>query len=378
MVNAEQSESDVEELEGLDPDAGSWGDYPIDNLLIRNENRTVYDVNRRMNKNNFILDPDFQRDFIWPKDKQSKLIESVIMRIPLPVFYLAEDTEGRMIVVDGLQRLSTFRSFLDDKLELILPDRKMLHKKRFSELPPKLQNRVEDLNLIFYVIDSKAPERARLDIFERVNSGIPLTRQQMRNSLYMGKATLFLRDEVKTDIFKSATGGSLSWKKMRDREFVNRFCGFKILDLNEYKGDMDEFLAECLRKMNGFSDDKLASLSNEFRTGLSNNFLLFDQHAFRRHKRNQKQRTVLNASFWDVMSTGLSNYNEAVIEKFKDEIRDAVYELLKDEGFITSIRYGPNDAKKVRHRFEVTQKKFFEILGQPNEFAPNYRGETML
>ena len=369
MVNAEQSESDVEELEGLDPDAGSWGDYPIDNVLIRNETRTVHDVHRRMNKNSFILDPDFQRDFIWPKDKQSKLVESVIMRIPLPVFYLAEDTEGRMIVVDGLQRLSTFRGFLDDKLELTLPDRKALHKKKFSELPPKLQNRVEDLNLIFYIIDSKAPERARLDIFERVNSGIPLTRQQMRNSLYMGKATRFLRDEVKTDIFKSTTGGSLNWKKMRDREFVNRFCGFKILDLNEYKGDMDEFLAECLRRMNNFSDAELASLSNEFRTGLSNNYFLFAQHAFRRHERNQEQRSVLNASFWDVMSTGLSNYDEALIRRFSGEIRDAVYELLEDEDFITSIRYGPNDAKKVRHRFEVTRRRFFEILGQPNEFG---------
>lgn len=371
MVNAEQSESDVEELEGLDPDAGSWGDYPIDNVLIRNETRTVHDVHRRMNRNSFILDPDFQRDFIWPKDKQSKLIESVIMRIPLPVFYLAEDTEGRMVIVDGLQRLSTFRSFLDDKLQLTLPDRKVLHKKRFSELPPKLQNRVEDVNLIFYVIDSRAPERARLDIFERVNSGIPLSRQQMRNSLYMGKATRFLRDEAKTDIFKFATGGSLNWKMMRDREFVNRFCGFKILDLKEYKGDMDEFLAECLRRMNGFSDPELVSLSKDFRTGLSNNFFLFDRHAFRRHKRDQKQRTVLNASFWDVMSTGLSNYNKAVIERFKNEICDAVYELLEDERFITSIRYGPNDARNVRHRFEVTRNRFFEILGQPNEFAPN-------
>lgn len=363
MLNAEQSESDVEDLEGLDLDADSWGDYPIDDILIRNENRTVYEVYRRMDKNNFILDPDFQRDFIWPKDKQSKLVESVIMRIPLPVFYVAEDTEGRMIVVDGLQRLSTFRRFLDDELKLVLPDRENLHGKKFSELSPKLQNRVEDLNLIFYIIDSKAPERARLDIFERVNSGIPLTRQQMRNSLYMGKATRFLRDEAKTDIFQSATGRSLNWRKMRDREFVNRFCGFQILDIHEYKGDMDEFLAECLRRMNEFSDNDLTSLSNKFRTGLSNNYFLFAEHAFRRHERNQEHRSVLNASFWDVMSTGLSNYDEALIEKYAIDIRDAVYELLKDEEFIMSIRYGPNDARKVHYRFKVTRNRFSQILG---------------
>ena len=363
MFIAEQSESDVEDPEDLDLGASSRGDYPTDDILIRNENRTIYEVYRRMNSNSYILDPDFQRDFIWSNDKQSKLVESVVMRIPLPVFYLAEDTEGRMVVVDGLQRLSTFRRFLDDELELVLPDRENLHGKKFSELSPKFQNRVEDLNLVFYIIDSKVPERARLDIFERVNSGVPLTRQQMRNSLYMGKATRFLRDEANTDIFRSATGGSLNWKKMRDREFVNRFCGFRILDLHEYTGDMDEFLAECLCRMNEFSDSDLASLSNEFRTSLSSNYFLFAEHAFRRHERHQEHRGVLNAAFWDVMSTGLSNYDGALIERFANDIRDAVHELLRDEDFITSIRYGPNDVRKVRYRFEVTRNKFSQILG---------------
>ena len=363
MFIAEQSESDVEDPEDLDLGASSRGDYPTDDILIRNENRTIYEVYRRMNSNSYILDPDFQRDFIWSNDKQSKLVESVVMRIPLPVFYLAEDTEGRMVVVDGLQRLSTFRRFLDDELELVLPDRENLHGKKFSELSPKFQNRVEDLNLVFYIIDSKVPERARLDIFERVNSGVPLTRQQMRNILYMGKATRFLRDEANTDIFKSATGGSLNWKKMRDREFVNRFCGFRILDLHEYTGDMDEFLAECLCRMNEFSDSDLAFLSNEFRTSLSNNYFLFAEHAFRRHERHQEHRGVLNAAFWDVMSTGLSNYDGALIERFANDIRDAVHELLMDEDFITSIRYGPNDVRKVRYRFEVTRNKFSQILG---------------
>ena len=117
------------------------------------------------------MDPDFQRDFIWPAVKQSRLIESVIMRIPLPVFYMAEDDEGRMVVVDGLQRLSTFSRFVRGELKLNLPDRPELDRKTFSDLPSKLQNRVEDCNLIFYIIDAKVPERARLDIFDRVNSG---------------------------------------------------------------------------------------------------------------------------------------------------------------------------------------------------------------
>ena len=112
---------DCEEPEGLDSTTGLWGDYPIDDLLIRNETRTIQDVIRRIDQKRYIMDPEFQRDFIWDEEKQSKLIESIIMRIPLPVFYMAEDDEGKMVVVDGLQRLSTFQRFLKDELSLSLP-----------------------------------------------------------------------------------------------------------------------------------------------------------------------------------------------------------------------------------------------------------------
>ena len=230
-----------EDIEGIDNERGSWGDYPLDELLIRNDHRTVHDVLRRIERGSYVMNPDFQRDFIWPEDKQSKLIESVIMRIPLPVFYMAEDQQGRMVVVDGLQRLSTFANYVNDGFRLRLPDRVELNGQRFGELPPKYQNRIEDCNLIFYVIDAKAPERARLDIFERVNGGVPLTRQQMRNCLFMGRATTFLKTESRTTVFLEATGGSLNEKTMRDREFVNRFCAFHLLGLDRYRGDMDDF-----------------------------------------------------------------------------------------------------------------------------------------
>ncbi len=221
------------EPEGLDQGGAPWGDYPIDSLLIRSENRTIYEVIRRINQSNYVMDPDFQRDFVWSETQQSKLVESVVMRIPLPVFYMAEDDQGRMVVVDGLQRLSTFRRFVADGLKLKLPGRKDLDGRRFSELAPKIKNRIEDCNIILYVIDSKVPERARLDIFERVNAGEPLTRQQMRNSLYMGPGTRFLKEEAQSDLFLKATGRSLKTKTMRDREFVNRFCAFHLLSLDD-------------------------------------------------------------------------------------------------------------------------------------------------
>ena len=362
-----------EELEGLDSRVGSWGDYPIDDLLIRTQNRTIYEVYRRIEQGSYIMNPDFQRDFIWDEKKQSKLIESVVMRIPLPVFYMAEDDEGRTVVVDGLQRLFTFQRFLKGDLKLQIPDRAELNGKRFSDLKPRLQHRIEDFNLTFYTIDLKVPEQARLDIFERVNGGVALTRQQMRNCLFMGQATSFLKEEARTAIFLKATGHSLNSKTMRDREFVNRFCAFHIMPLDSYRGDMDVFLAGCLRRMNKMDGSHLSQLSHEFRNGLANNYHLFKQHAFRKHDPNRayQKRSVLNASFWDVMSTGLSHYETEHVKEFAEPLRQAVYELLADSDFQDAITYSPNSTKRVKLRFEKARRVIEEVFGAGIPAATN-------
>ncbi len=360
-----QGQPSPEEIEGLggEEDAG-WGAYPIDTVLIRNEQRTVFDVVRRIDKASFVMDPDFQRAFIWNEEKQSKLIESVLMRIPLPVFYLAEDDQGRMIVVDGLQRLTTFHHFLSNRLKLKLPSQAALHGKLFKDLSPKLQNRVEDCNLILYIVDTKVPERARLDIFERVNGGVPLTRQQMRNCLYMGNATRFLREEAATDLFEQATGGSLRSDTMRDREFVNRFCAFQLLDIGTYSntGEMDEFLSRGLKQMNQMADVQFQALSAELSNALRNNLALFGQHAFRKHRPGQDWRGIVNASLWDVMATGLSRIPESRVLARGEAFKERFYKLMDDKPFTQSITYGPNSAKQVRHRFEVMTQTLQEVF----------------
>lgn len=367
-MNPNSNEIPKEDIEGLDEQQDIFlGEYPIDTVLIRSETRTVHDILRRIEQNAFIMNPDFQRDFIWPDEKQSKFIESVLMRIPLPVLYLAENENGQMIVVDGLQRLTTFKRFVNDEFSLKFPVKSgekesELNKRKFSSLPPKLQNRIEDCNLILYIIDSKVPERARLDIFERVNGGIPLTRQQMRNCLFMGKATTFLKTEASTDIFSLATGKSLSALTMRDREFVNRFCSFYLISIDKYRSDMDAFLADGLKVMNEMQDNDLDELSSRFRRSLNNNFILFDRHSFRKHEPNDTTRTIINASLWDVMSVELSKYTELQIKEKQDNIRHGFYSLLKDGSFVQAITYGPNDLRKVKFRFNAIKQLMESIF----------------
>lgn len=368
-VNQSGSPIVEEDVEGIDePDSALsvWGNYPLDTSFIRNENRTVQDILRRIEQKFFIMNPDFQREFIWSKEQQSKLIESVIMRIPLPVFYLAEDDEGRMIVVDGLQRLSTFQRFTENKMKLSLKGRPELDGKRFSDLPPKLQNRIEDCNLILYIIAPNVPERARLDIFDRVNSGVPLSRQQMRNSLFNGEATRFLKRESESRIFHKATDGSLQTKIMRDREFVNRFCAFDLIGADNYRNfrDMDDFLAEVLKRMNK-TPHFLPSLSKRFRNGLKNNYAVFGRNAFRKvssWKRPQR-RSVINAALWDVMSTGLSRYPEDVVVDKRDRLNKKFRELLHDdEEFKRAISLGTSGVRRVEYRFGAMREMLSEVL----------------
>ena len=126
---------------------------------------------------------------------------------------------------------------------------------------------------------------------------------------------------------------------------------------------MDDYLANCLRRMNRMDAAALSRLSAEFRRGLANNFSLFNRHAFRKHEPGQERRGVLNASLWDVMSTGLSRHAEAIVAGRSERLRREIFRLLGNEEFNTSITYGPNDARKVRTRFRLAQEVFEGVLG---------------
>jgi hypothetical protein len=368
MTHDTTQQIDIDEIEGLDTalDADliskNQPEYPIDTLMIRTESRTVHDVLRRIERGDYIMDPDFQRDFVWPEDKQGKLIESVLMRIPLPVFYFAENDDGKHVVVDGLQRITTLKRFVNNEFKLRLHEAPELNGKRFDDLPVKLKNRIEDCNLTFYLIDAKVGERIRLDIFERVNNGVPLTRQQMRNCLFNGNATQFLKDQAKSKLFVLATGKSLNVDQMRDREFVNRFCAFYLLGYKAYRGDMDDFLASALKKMNQMSKDELVQLGKVFTKSLQVNYKLFEQHSFRKFIQKKQKRSALNASLWDVLSTAFIPYFDCNIDAKHDQIFTAVRDLFQESEFNSAITISTNDTKKVTYRFTRMHTLMTEIF----------------
>jgi hypothetical protein len=332
----------------------------------------VGEVVRRIRANRYDLNPDFQREFVWPVEKQSRLIESCLMRLPLPVFYVAEAQDGRIIVVDGLQRLGTFRRFLDNDLKLSFPqsdaekgNTNPLSGKRFRDLQLNLRERVEDCQLTLYVLDAKAPERAKLDIFERVNSGEPLTRQQMRNCLYNGPATLWLRSAAESESFLEATGRSLDRKKMRDREAINRFCAFRLLGWEAYPGsDMDGFLAETLERMNRFDKRQSEELRAAFERSMRINFGLWGRHAFRKSLIGDPAgyRSVLNIALFDVCSVLLADISDRSDVILAEMLRNRIRDLIQDGEFSYAITYSTNSKSQVLIRFGMMQYLVKQVL----------------
>jgi hypothetical protein len=365
FLDSEDVELEGYELESKEvSDVFGWGnEYPLNTVLIRTEQRTVQTVVDRIRQERFKLTPDFQRDFVWNTVKQSKLIESCLMRIPLPVFYVAEDEEGRIVVVDGLQRLSTFLRYLNDEFALKGVGETGLAGLKFKDLPVKLQERVADTQLIFYILDERAPERAKLDIFDRVNGGTPLTRQQMRNCLYNGAGTKLLKEMSQKEMFLRCTGKSLDTKSMRDREVVNRFFAFYLLGYQTYKGDMDDFLARSLKVMNHMQKDELAILESTFENTIINNFELFGPHAFRKSlfsDSNLIHRSVINIALFDVFSVVLADITLSDLTDNLIEINDLIRDLFIDEDFYDAITISTNSTKKVNTRF----LKVIELLSE--------------
>ena len=358
MSDSAGTDQQAEQIEGLgDPDADvEHPVYPLDDIMVRSETRTVSEVVTRIKRGRFILDPDFQRDFVWDLKKQSKLIESCVMRIPLPVLYVAEGNDGRIAVVDGLQRLTTFVRFLKDDLSLTgLGNEHPLMGQKFSQLPVSLQERVEDTQLTLYILDRGAPRQAQLDIFERVNSGAVLSRQQMRNAIYNGQGTRWLRKMSRSQVFLKATGSSLSTNIMRDREAVNRFAGFYVLGWAAYeKGDMDAFLARTIEHLNGTDEKVLSTLRRRFERSMRSNYQLFRRHSFRKSLvAESKKRSVVNIALFDVLSWAFARMPNGAVEADGEEIADSIKQLIKDSEFERAITYSTNSTAPVHTRFKM-------------------------
>ncbi len=347
----------------------SKGIYPYDptkaDINIQPEPQTVHELVIRKWKERGILklDPDFQREFVWKAEQKSMFIESVLLGFPLPPFYLNKDTEGKYIVVDGRQRLTTLRDFLDNKFPLsdlnALPKLNGKYFNQLIKMDPDYQTKIEDRTLFVYLIPPSVPLEIVYDIFNRINTGgTQLQRQEVRNCIYIGSATKFLKELASMDIFKKSIDFGISTKRAKDQEAVLRYLSFQIQDYNtEYKGSMNDFVERAMQLINkALSFQKLEELKVNFERSMHNTFDFFNVKNFRIP--SDKTRGKVNIAHFEAVSFYFSKQEDEFLTKNKEIIKNNYLQLIEDDSYLNAVTSSTGDTQRVKDRFN----KALEIL----------------
>ncbi len=357
-----KAEGDGVERETLDAGDEPRIEQPFDPASIRIATRepSVETVTERTRRGEIELAPDFQRSGdIWSRRKQSRLIESFLLRIPMPAFYVASDPDDNWRVVDGIQRLGTLRSFIVDKR---LRLRGLEYLSRFEghgydQLPRPIQRRITETRLTCHVIEAGTPPEVMFNIFKRIldTVGRPLAGQEIRHALNPGPARDLLRELAESAEFLTATDGSINPKRMADRECVLRFLALRSLGEDAYGGKLDDFLMNAMEHLNG-APARHPPLRDDFRRAMSLAWDLFGGEAFRKPSRPgpRRCRSPVNKPLFESLGVALAEVPEDRVEGLmgrKDEVAADLRALMDDPEFCESISVGTQAVGQVRVRF---------------------------
>lgn len=318
------------------------------------------------------LAPDFQRrGGIWTDRQQSRLIESLLLRIPLPTLYAAEDAEENWAIVDGIQRLTTIARFIEPQLVHLPPLRlsgleylgNTFNGQYYEDLPTRLKRRLRETELVVHLIRHGTPQEVKFNIFARINTGgLPLSSQELRHALIPGKAREYLARLASTVAFKEATAHSIKDERMADREMVLRFLAFYLNPPEDFRAyDFDRFLSETMRLIGEFSDVQLNAIENQFTEAMEAARLIFGDDAFRKRYRPEDSRLPINKALFETISVSLATLSDSERHKCivnRDLIKDEMREALRDRDFEAAISQGTGGIRKVRMRFETVSRIF--------------------
>lgn len=314
-------------------------EYPDVTISVHRDQYSVFQLKRKIEQKLLVVSPEFQRANVWKPKQKSELIESILMGIPIPVFYFFEDINGKQQVVDGKQRISTLLSFLNNEFKL--QDLKILGKKngddffngkKFNELEPKWQAKIEDYQLTVFVIRPPTPENIKYDIFDRVNrGGTQLNSQEIRHALYNGPATLFLEKLAQDSYYEKLIGRKdIDDKRMKGRMMILRFIALYLTYEKKihitYTSDMNDYLANIMQYLNEIDEIVLNELESIFVLAMQNCHDLLGDDAFRFAKTSEsKIRRSINMGLFEMITYALA----CPIPQNKEQ-RKKIIQLLDD------------------------------------------------
>jgi len=357
-TNSEYDNADIKpELAADGSDSGVEAEehspYPFDvnKISIIRKPISLFNIVRRLQRGTIRAANIQRNDDLWDQGKKSRLIESLMLKIPLPLFYAATDKDDVWSIVDGLQRISSIRQYILEKSYLLkdLEYLKQLEGKDFASLPDDMKARIEETELDFVIISSDSPPEIQRNIFKRLNQGgVKLEDQEIRHALYHGPSTDLLKDLANTKEFLDATNDKDD-SRMDGQELVLHYLAFSMLGVSEYrKGErMDPFLSDTMMAINqisngvGCDDVKLPNnrtihnsniieLKNNFILAMKRAYQLFGDCAFRITSPLKPAKTQINRSLFEVWSVLLSKMPEPQF-KILYKKRNALYKKLDYE-----------------------------------------------
>ncbi|MFH8839366.1 DUF262 domain-containing protein [Streptomyces sp. NPDC017868] len=344
-------------------------------IEVQPRNTTISLLLQRLRRGALDLAPDFQRQAgIWSEANQSRLIESLLLRITLPTIYAAENEDESWAVIDGVQRLTAITRFVDpeaiDAEPLRLSHLEYLAEYdgcTFEDLPGRLQTRILETELVILLIRRGTPEEAKFNIFARINtSGLPLSRQELRHALIPGQARDLLAELAASDAFLTATAHSVSPDRMAEREMCLRFLAFKLTPPEQYTTqNFDDFLRTTMHRINELSEQELEKLRDSFIYAMVASVIVFGPDAFRKQFKNRTRRFPVNKALFEVQAVTLSDLSADKIVTLapqRDVVSSNFMDLMDDPAFYDSISSGTGAAATVAYRFQSLKDLFQKVL----------------
>ena len=354
----EEYADSIEDDEG-DPTEIIQSPYDPTKTKIDIRPMTISLLAERIREKEIDLAPPFQRKpNLWSNHQKSQLVESMLIKIPLPAFYFDATDDSNWLVVDGLQRLSTLKAFLFDGMKLSgLEYLTQYNGLTFEELPRPLKRAIGEAQVTVHLIQPGTPPEVKFNIFRRVNTGgLTLSAQEIRHALNQGPVVSLLNKLASSKEFLDTTGGRIPTDRMADREFVLRYLAFAFVPYTEYKvSDMDAFLSVQMSKLNE-SPSTYQKLSRSFRQAMLLANKVFGRHAFRKMFARDQQRYPINKALfetWSVAFGKLTKRQFRVVASNGGNILDEAIRLNNENDFLQSISQGTADVSRVQLRFRL-------------------------
>ena len=359
----EEDVDDLDEAEEVIPCTyaiTSYGaDYPVDSLIkrLRSKDIIVPTFDWIPEKNTEVV--GFQREYVWPKPKADKFIESLLLGLPVPGIFLVKETTGRFLVLDGHQRLYTLQAYyagvIKGKEYRLINVQERFQNKLFRDLDTEDRRRLDDSIIHATVVRQDEPTEDQSSIyiiFERLNTGgVNLQPQEIRVALYHGELVKVLKALNEEKAWRNLFGKKSN--RLKDMEMILRFFAFYYY-AEQYSRPMKDFLNRYMASNRNLERQTEAELQKVFRTTISALEYALGPRAFRPER-------AVNAAVVDSLMIGVAKrLRNGVIENL-EHLRSQHESLLSNKEFISAIKTGTSDETNVETRMKLAKDAFADV-----------------